>query len=187
MVKALFAQLTNICKRTISRQSLKKVVKFGSDNGFREEHCITIFVLKIDHSGIQLQNYNEHKNSRIYIQMYIYMYVTEQFSIWWLSTSHLFNELEVKDTQKYASYLELHFEIDNGGSLKTNLYDKCDDITIPIVNFPLISSNILESSACGVCISHLIHYSKACTQHSDFLDRARVLIQKLPKTRLHCS
>ena len=46
------------------------------------------------------------------------------------------NELEVKDTtdtQKSASYLDLHLEIDNGGN-----YDKRDDFTFPIINFPLI-------------------------------------------------
>ena len=39
------------------------------------------------------------------------------------------NELKVKDTadtQKSASYLDLHFTIENGGRLKTKLYDKCD-------------------------------------------------------------
>ena len=38
------------------------------------------------------------------------------------------NELEVKDTsdtQKYASYLDLHLEIDIGGRLKTEL---CDNV-----------------------------------------------------------
>jgi hypothetical protein len=36
------------------------------------------------------------------------------------------NELEVKDTtdtQKSASYFDLHIEIDNGGRLKTKLYN----------------------------------------------------------------
>jgi len=37
------------------------------------------------------------------------------------------NELEAKDTtdtQKSTSYLDLQIEIDNGGRLKTKLYDK---------------------------------------------------------------
>jgi hypothetical protein len=41
-----------------------------------------------------------------------------------------------------ASYLDLHLEIDNGGILKTKLYDTRDDFAFPIVNFPLISSSI---------------------------------------------
>ena len=65
------------------------------------------------------------------------------------------SELEVKDTtdtQKSASYLDLQLEIDNGGRLKAKLYDKRDDFTFPIVNFPFISSNIPTSRAYGVYI-----------------------------------
>jgi hypothetical protein len=42
------------------------------------------------------------------------------------------NEPEAKDTtdtQKFASYLDIHLEIDNAGRLKTKLYDKRDDFT----------------------------------------------------------
>ena len=48
-------------------------------------------------------------------------------------------ELEIKnttDTVKFASYLNLHLEIDNEGRLKTKLYDKRDNVSFPIVNFP---------------------------------------------------
>ena len=50
-------------------------------------------------------------------------------------------------TLKSASYLDFHLEIDNGGRLKTKLYDKRDDFTFPMVNFLFISSNI---SAYGI-------------------------------------
>ncbi len=66
------------------------------------------------------------------------------------------NEIEVKDisdTQRSASYLDPHLEIDNGGSLKRNLYDKRDDFTFPIVNFSFINTNIPASPANGVYIS----------------------------------
>jgi hypothetical protein len=46
-----------------------------------------------------------------------------------------------------ASYLDLHFEIDNGGKLKTKRYDKHDDFTFPIINVPFISNNIPASPA----------------------------------------
>jgi hypothetical protein len=75
------------------------------------------------------------------------------------------NELEVKDTtdtQESAFYLDLHLEINNGGRLKTKLYDKRDDFTFSVVNFPFISSNIPASPAYGVYISQLVHYSRAC-------------------------
>ena len=54
-------------------------------------------------------------------------------------------ELEIKDTtdtDRSASYLDIHFEIDSEGRLRTKLYDKRDDYNFPIVNVPLICSNI---------------------------------------------
>ena len=84
------------------------------------------------------------------------------------------NQLQLmygNDTQRY-SYLDLHIEIDNGGRIKTKLYDKRNDFTFPIVNFPFIRNNILASSAYGLYAPQLIHYSRACVQNSAFLYRA---------------
>ena len=72
-------------------------------------------------------------------------------------------EIDIKDTTdtvKPASYLDLHLEIDNEGQLKTKLYDKRDDFSFPIVNFPFLSSNIPAAPAYGVHISQLIRYSR---------------------------
>ena len=83
------------------------------------------------------------------------------------------NELEIKDTtdtQKSASYLDLHLEIDNGGRLKTKLDDNRDDFTFPIVNSPFTSSNIAAPPTYGVNNSQLICYYIACSQYNDFLD-----------------
>jgi len=77
------------------------------------------------------------------------------------------NEPKVKDTtdtQKSASYLHRHLEIDNEGRLKTKLYNKRDDPSFPTVIFPFISSNIPASPVYGVYISQHIRYSKACAQ-----------------------
>ena len=46
------------------------------------------------------------------------------------------------NTQKYVSYLDPNLEISNGGRLKTKLYDKRDDFTFLIVNFPFIRNHI---------------------------------------------
>lgn len=81
------------------------------------------------------------------------------------------NGLDTTDTQKIASYLDLH--LDNGGRLKTKLYDKSDDFRFPIVNFPFIVSSIPSSRT--YCISQLIRCD------CDFLDRAQLLTQKLFK------
>jgi hypothetical protein len=50
-------------------------------------------------------------------------------------------ELEIKDTtdtDRSASYLDLHLEIDSEGRLRTKLYDRRDDFNFPIVNFPFV-------------------------------------------------
>ena len=59
-------------------------------------------------------------------------------------------EVEIKDTtytDRSASYLDLHLEIDSEGRLRTKLYDKRHDLNFPIVNFPCICSNIPVASA----------------------------------------
>ena len=92
------------------------------------------------------------------------------------------SELEIKettDTTKSASYLDLCLSINSKGQLNTKLYDKRDDFNFPIVNFPFLSSNIPASPAYGVYISQLIRYARACVNYQDFLDRARLLSQKL--------
>jgi hypothetical protein len=64
-----------------------------------------------------------------------------------------------------ASYLDLHLEIDTKGKLNTNLHDKRDDFSLPIVNFPFLSSNIPSAPAYGVYVSQLICYSRACDEY----------------------
>ena len=62
------------------------------------------------------------------------------------------------DTDRSASYLDLHLEIVSEGRLRTKLYDKRHDINFPIVNFQFICSNIPASPVYGVYISPLIRY-----------------------------
>ena len=65
-------------------------------------------------------------------------------------------ELEIKDTtdtNRSASYLDLHIAIDSECRLRTKPYDKTDDFNFPIVNFPFICSNIPAAPAYGVYIS----------------------------------
>ena len=68
-------------------------------------------------------------------------------------------ELEIKDTtdtDRSASYLDLHLKIDIEGRLRMKLYDKRDDFNFPIVNFTIICCNIPATPAYGVYISQLI-------------------------------
>ena len=74
---------------------------------------------------------------------------------------------DITDTARSASYLDLHLEIDNEGWLRMKLYDKRDDLNLPIVTFPFISSNITAAPVYGVYTSQLIQYSKACGFYQD--------------------
>ena len=68
-------------------------------------------------------------------------------------------DLETKDTidtDRSASCLDLHIEIDSEGWLRTKIYDKRDYFNVPIVNFPFICSNIPAAPVSGVYISQLI-------------------------------
>ena len=62
-------------------------------------------------------------------------------------------ELEIKDatdTNRTASYLDLHFEIDSEGRFTSKLYDKRDDFNFPVVFF----SHLYVTPADGVHIFH---------------------------------
>jgi hypothetical protein len=93
-------------------------------------------------------------------------------------------ELEIKDTtdtDRSASYLDLHLEIDSEGRLRTKFYDE----NFPIVNFPFICSNIPAAPAYGVNISQMIRYSRACGSYQDFFDRGLLLTRKLLNQGFH--
>jgi len=77
-----------------------------------------------------------------------------------------------------ALYIDLHLEIDSENSARTKLYEKRDDFSFPIVNFPFICSNIPAAPAYGVYIS--IRYSRACGSYHDFLSRQLLLTRKVP-------
>ena len=56
------------------------------------------------------------------------------------------------------------------------LYDKRDEFDFPIVNFPYLNSNILESSAYAVLVSQLIRYARVCLKYEDILFRGYILV-----------
>ena len=111
----------------------------------------------------------------------IFIYVNiyhERTHLTW-STVIQFEIKDITDTDKSASYLDLHLHIYSDGRLRTNLYDKRDDFNFPIVTFPCICRNIPAAPPYGVYISQLIRYSRACGSYRDFLDREFLLIRKL--------
>ena len=56
-----------------------------------------------------------------------------------------------------------------------SIYDKRDDFTFRIVNFPHMDSNITANPAYGVYISQLVRYARICTSKVDFMNRLRGL------------
>ena len=91
------------------------------------------------------------------------------------------SELETKDTTESntsASYLDCYLCTDNGQPV-TRIYDKRDDLNFLIVNFPFLCSNIPSAPAYGVYVSQLVHFARACCNYKDFVDRGKLLTNKL--------
>ena len=109
------------------------------------------------------------KQDQIILKPY-YFYQTQLYKL----------QVSVLKTQRSVSYLDFHLEIDKEVILKKKLYDTRDDFTLPIVNFPFISSSIPVTTGYGVYISQLL-YSRTCAQYCDFQDRTQLGTQKLLK------
>ena len=60
-----------------------------------------------------------------------------------------------------------------------SIYDKRDDFTFRIVNFPHMDSNIPANPAYVVYISQLVRYARICTSKVDFMNRLRGLSLRL--------
>ena len=92
-------------------------------------------------------------------------------------------ELQLTDTSTSSTevcYLDTH--IKTGGTntpFRISIYDKRDDFTFRIVNFPHLDSNIPTNPAYGVYISQLVRYARICTSKVDFMNRLRGLSLRL--------
>ena len=82
-------------------------------------------------------------------------------------------------TARPASYLDLHLETDSDCRERTKHYDKREDFTFPIVNFPFIWNDIQAAPVCGVYTSQLIQYSRVCGSYHNILDRGLLRTKKL--------
>jgi hypothetical protein len=92
------------------------------------------------------------------------------------------SKLEIKDSIESStsvSYLDVLLNVNAGGKLTTQMYDKRDDFSFTIVNSPYICSNIPLSPAYEVYISQLIRYARACYTYDQFLSRGSLLTDKL--------
>ena len=62
---------------------------------------------------------------------------------------------------------------------RMSIYDKRDDFSFRIVNFPHMDSNIPANPAYGVYISQLVRNARICTSKVDFMNRLRGLSLRL--------
>ena len=86
-------------------------------------------------------------------------------------------KLESNNTQE-VTYLDLKIKSENS-TLNFSVYDKRDDFSFDIVNYPYIDSCIPKKSALGVYYSQLIRYARLSSKYEDFLIRSRSLVDKL--------
>ena len=92
-------------------------------------------------------------------------------------------ELQLTDTSTSSTevcYLDTH--IKTGGTntpFRISIYDKRDDFTFRIFNFPHMDSNIPANPAYGIYISQLVRYARICTSKVDFMNRLRGLSLRL--------
>ena len=105
--------------------------------------------------------------------MLLYAYNVKEIGIYvfWRTYYLYFNSFKLT---KYYQCIE-QWPVKNG---------KTDDFNFPIVNFPLICSNIPAASVYRVYISQLMRYSRVCGSYQDFLDRGLLQTRKLLNQRL---
>ena len=78
-----------------------------------------------------------------------------------------------------ASFVDLCLGFDDSGQLGAKIYDKRDDFSFGIMDFPSVCSSVPSSPACGVCISQLIRCARANGNCSDFLRRRLCMRDRL--------
>ena len=75
-------------------------------------------------------------------------------------------------------FLDLHITLSQG-NLNTRVYDKRDDFSFPIVNFPFLDGDVPLAPSYGVYISQLVRFARICNKVSDFNDRNQCITEKL--------
>lgn len=86
------------------------------------------------------------------------------------------NKKNTTNTLRSTSFFDLILEI-LSGKLKTRLYDKRNELNVPIANFQFIDINMPEW-----CVHFTtIRYSRSCNRYSNFLYRSLLMTTKLFK------
>ena len=79
-----------------------------------------------------------------------------------------------------VSFLDLHLSIINE-KIVSKIYDKRDDFSFDIVNYPHLDGDVPRATSYGVYISQLTRFARACSKVSDFNHRNQVITDKLLK------
>ena len=79
---------------------------------------------------------------------------------------------------KHCPFLDLDINISQG-QLKTKIYDKRDDFSFHIVNFPFLDGDVPLAPSYGVYISQLVRFARVCNDVSDFNERNLYITEKL--------
>ena len=88
------------------------------------------------------------------------------------------NKCHIPDLVHAFSYVEngglnlakrtaLYHDIDTDGRLQTKIYDKRFQVNILIINFPILSRNILSATSYGFYISQLKRHARICPYYTD--------------------
>ena len=88
------------------------------------------------------------------------------------------NEANSADTE--APFLDLDLFITNG-IVSSKIYYKRHNFYFKIVYFPFLGGDVPRSPSYGVYISHLIPFSRVCSNVDDFNNRNKFLTSKLFK------
>ena len=116
-------------------------------------------------------------NGRYIDDLFVANFPTFRDHIYEIYPQDLEIKLESNNTQE-VTYLDLKIKSENS-TLNFSVYDKRDDFSFDIVNFPYIDSCIPKKSALGVYLSQLIRYAKLSSKYEGFLQRSRSLVDKL--------
>ena len=116
-------------------------------------------------------------NERYIDDLFVANFPTFRDHIYEIYPQDLEIKLESNNTQE-VTYLDLKIKSENS-ILNFSVYDKRDDFSFDIVNYPYIDSCIPKKSALGVYYSQLIRYARLSSKYEDFLIRSRSLVDKL--------
>ena len=116
-------------------------------------------------------------NGRYIDDLFVANFPTFRDHIYRIYPRDLEIKLESNNTLE-VTYLDLKIKSENS-LLNFSVYDKREDFSFDIVNYPYIDSCIPKKSALGVFYSQLIRYNRLSSKYADFLLKGRSLVNKL--------